>query len=372
MRTIKFILQKEFLQIFRDRGMLPIIFGMPIIQLLILSNAATYDIKNVTWHLINKDQSTTSRLLAGKFTASGYFILTNQSFSDELGEKDLERNVAGMVLQIPHNFERDLMTTGTAKVQLMVNAEDGSSAGLIQSYAGTIISGYAKELQAKLGSVNGALPAGIQIQYSNWYNRELNYKFYMVPGILVALVTMIGLFLSGMNIVREKEIGTIEQLNVTPIKKYQFIVGKLLPFWILGLFELGFGLVVARLVFHLPILGNIFLVFGLAAVYLLVVLGIGLFISTFTDTQQQAMFIAWFFMVIFMLMGGIFTPIGSMPAWAQNVTKGNPVAYFVDILRRVLLKGAGFSDIAFPFSMLVCFAILMLSLAVFRYRKVSE
>ncbi len=350
--------------------MLPIIFGMPIIQLLILSNAATYDIKNVTWHLIDNDQTTASRMLAEKFTASGYFILTNQSFSDELGEKDLERNVSSMVLRIPHNFERDIVTAGTSKVQLSINAEDGSSAGLIQSYAATIISSFAQELQTKAGRSNAA--ARIQIQYSNWYNRELNYKFYMVPGILVALVSMIGLFLSGMNIVREREIGTIEQLNVTPIKKYQFIIGKLVPFWILGLFELGFGLIIARFVFSLPMLGNIFLVFGLAAVYLLVVLGIGLFISTFTDTQQQAMFVAWFFMVIFMLMGGIFTPIDSMPHWAQNVTKGNPVAYFVDIMRRVLLKGAGFSDIAFPFSMLVCFAILMLSLAVLRYRKVSE
>jgi ABC-2 type transport system permease protein len=352
--------------------MLPIIFGMPIIQLLILSNAATYDIRNVRWHLIDKDQTTTSRLLSEKFTGSGYFILTNQSFSDLAGEKDLLRGKASMVLQIPHDFERDVMTTGTAKVQLSINAEDGSSAGLIQSYAGTIIATFAQELQVRLGNASTPLPMGIQIEYSNWYNRELNYKFYMVPGILVALVSMVGLFLSGMNIVREKELGTIEQLNVTPIKRYQFIIGKLLPFWIIGQFELALGLAVAKFVFHLPILGNLFLVFGLAGVYLLVVLGIGLFISTFTETQQQAMFIAWFFMVIFMLMGGIFTPIDSMPHWAQVITKFNPVAHFVDIMRRVLLKGAGFNDVLIPFSALLAFAIINLTFAVLRYRKVSE
>jgi len=211
----------------------------------------------------------------------------------------------------------------------------------------------------------------IRIKSSAWYNPELNYTHYMVPGILVILVTLIGLFLSGMNVVREKEIGTIDQINVTPVKRYQFITGKLLPFWIIGLGELTLGLLIARLVFHVPMLGSYWLIYLVASVYLLVVLGMGLLISTVTETQQQAMFIAWFFMVIFTLMSGLFTAIESMPNWAQTLTLFNTVRHFVDNMRRVMLKGSGLADIARPLLILLACAAVMLALAVNRYRKVS-
>jgi len=192
----------------------------------------------------------------------------------------------------------------------------------------------------------------------------------MVPGILVLLVTMITLFLSGMNIVREKEIGTLEQINVTPIKKYQFIIGKLFPFLILGLVLLTVGLIIAKLLFNIPIIGSIGLMYGYTIVYILVILGIGLFISNFTDTQQQAMFIAWFFMVIFILMSGLFTPIESMPHWAQVLTEFNPIKYFVQVMRMVMLKGAGLEDIYPQFIKTLAFAVVMNGLAVISYKKV--
>ena len=195
----------------------------------------------------------------------------------------------------------------------------------------------------------------IFITYSNWFNPELNYKTYMVPGILAVLVSMIAIFLSGMNIVKEKEIGTIEQLNVTPIKKTQFI----------------FGIFLGRLIFNVPMLGNPLLIFFIASIYLLVILGMGLFISTLTNTQQQAMFISWFFMVIFMLMGGIFTPIESMPAWAQTITLFNPIAYFVRVMRMIMLKGSGFNDVLQTIYVISAYAFIMLSLAIIRYRKVE-
>jgi ABC-2 type transport system permease protein len=204
------------------------------------------------------------------------------------------------------------------------------------------------------------------------YNPNLDYKFFMVPGILVLLVTLVGMLLSAMNIVREKEIGTIEQLNVTPIRRWQFISAKMLPFWIIGLLELAFGLVIARLVFNVPMIGNVALVFVAAAVYLLVVLSIGLLISTITQTQQQAMFIAWFFLVIFILMSGLFTPIQSMPDWAQAVTRLNPVSYFIEIMRRVLLKGAGWQSIQYLVGSLAIYAAITMSVAVWRYRKVAQ
>jgi ABC-2 type transport system permease protein len=191
----------------------------------------------------------------------------------------------------------------------------------------------------------------------------------MVPGILVLLVTMITLFLSGMNIVREKEIGTLEQINVTPIKKYQFIIGKLFPFWLLGLLLLTIGLIIAKLLFNVPIVGNIFLLYAYTSIYILVVLGIGLFISNFTETQQQAMFIAWFFMVIFILMSGLFTPIESMPIWAQRITDFNPIKYFVEVMRMVMLKGADFSNIYPQVIKTLTYAVVMNTLAVLSYKK---
>ena len=193
----------------------------------------------------------------------------------------------------------------------------------------------------------------------------------MVPGILVLLVTMLTLFLSSMNIVREKEIGTLEQINVTPIKKYQFIVWKLFPFWVLGLVILTVGLVIAKVVFNVPMLGNIFLVYGFTSVYLLLILGFGLYISNHTETQQQAMFIAWFFMVIFILMSGLFTPIESMPKWAQSLTLLNPIRYFVEFIRMVLLKGAGLKEVLPNLAVILIFAILINGLAVWSYKKTN-
>ncbi len=207
------------------------------------------------------------------------------------------------------------------------------------------------------------------MSFRYWFNPTLNYKHFMVPGILVVLVTLIGAFLSGMNIVKEKEIGTIEQLNVTPIRKHHFIIGKLLPFWIIALFELAFGLTVGKLVFNLPFAGSIGWIFLFAAVYLIVMLGLGLLISTFTETQQQSMFITWFFLIICILMSGLFTPVESMPVWAQRITAFNPVAYFVKVMRMVMLKGSGWVDIKAYLGIMVLFAVGLNAIAIWNYRK---
>jgi ABC-2 type transport system permease protein len=202
-----------------------------------------------------------------------------------------------------------------------------------------------------------------------WYNLRMNYKNLMVPGLLVVLVTLVGMFLSSMNIVREKELGTIEQLNVAPIRKWQFILGKLLPFWFISLFLLAAGLVLGKLFFDIPIEGSLLLLFAFAAVYLWVMLGLGLLISTFSETQQQSMFMSWFFLVIFILLSGLFTPIENMPHWAQVITWFNPVSYFVDVVRLVLLKGSSFADIAGRFAVIALFAVAVNGLAVLNYRK---
>jgi len=352
--------------------MLPIIFIVPIVQLIVLVHAATFEMKHIKLFVVDNDLSYTSRQLTNKFGGSPFFVISYQSFDRKEADNAMQNGDIDAILSIPYNFEKKLYKENKSDIQLVINAINGTSAGLINAYSTMVIADYNKGIILKMFPASTSLPKkSINTTYSFWYNPELNYKTFMVPGILVLLVTIIGFILSGMNIVREKEIGTIEQINVTPIKKYQFIIGKLLPFWLLALFELAFGLLIGKLLFNIPIVGNLWLVFLVAAVYLLVIMGVGLFVSTITNTQQQAMLISFFFMMIFILMSGLFTSIESMPLWAQQVDKFNPVAYFIRIMRMVLLKGSTFEDIKSDFLSLGLLASVMLSLSVWRYRKIS-
>ena len=348
------------------------IFMLPIVQMLILVFAATYDLKNVDIYVVDKDLSETSRELVAKFEASPFFRIHDASFNLEDAENSLKKEETDFVMVIPQNFEHGLVREDEAKIQLLINAIDGNKASLIYSYTRNILSGFNKGVIAEWKSLpEFNPPKQILVKDSYWFNAELDYKWYMAPGILAILVTIIGMFLSGMNLVREKEIGTIEQLNVTPIKKHQFILGKLVPFLVIALFDLAFGLTIARVVFDLPIVGSLPLLFGFAALYLVGVLGLGLFISTVTETQQQVMFVTFFFMMIFILMGGVFTPVESMPQWAQYLDRLNPIYYFMRIMRMVLLKGSGFSDLIQEFVSLVLIGLSFLTLAIWRYRKTS-
>jgi len=199
----------------------------------------------------------------------------------------------------------------------------------------------------------------------------MSYKFFMVPGILVLLITLVGANLAALNIVKEKEIGTIEQINVTPIRKYHFILGKLIPFWLLGLLVLTLGMLIARFAYGIIPAGSLLVIYGFSAVYLLAVLGLGLLISTFTHTQQQAMLISFFMMMVFILLGGLYTPIESMPVWAKWIAAINPVAYFIEVIRMVILKGSSFADISRHLLIMCCFAMVLNTWAVFSYKKRS-
>jgi ABC-2 type transport system permease protein len=372
MKTILFIIQKEFKQIFRNKGMLPILFVLPLIQLLILSNAASFEIKNIKFSYIDSDHTEASRELISKFQASSYFTIIESFTSKKEANLQMQKGKVDVILEIPNHFERDVLKGNQSNLSVSINAIDGAAAGVESVYISQIISSYNQKIQTELSHYNNAnyvQPVNIMTIPSFWYNSTLNYKTFMVPGILVLLVTMLTLFLSSMNIVREKEIGTLEQINVTPIKKHQFIIGKLFPFWLLGLVILSVGLLIAKLVFAVPMVGSLALVYLFTAVYLLVILGLGLIISNYSDTQQQAMFIAWFLTVIFILMSGLFTPIESMPVWAQNITLLNPIRYFVAIIRMVMLKGASFSDISTPFFIITGYAVVLNGLAVWTYKK---
>jgi ABC-2 type transport system permease protein len=373
MRIVLLLLQKEFLQIFRNRAMLPIIFVFPIIQLVILSFAATHDVKNIALAVLDQDRSSTSRLLVSKLTASGYFTLAGMPLSDHEGFELIEKDAADVFLTIPAHFERDVLKKQPTALQVQVNAINGQKAGLAASYAGEVFKEFRiSDFGFRIGGVPGKSEIrNLQSEIRYWYNPSLDYKTFMVPGILGELVAMLVLILSAMNVVREKEIGTIEQINVTPIRKWQFILGKLLPFLFIGLFDLALGLTVGKLLFNIPLEGDLWLVFAFCVANIFAVLGIGFFISNFADTQQQAMFIAWFFMVIFILMSGLFTPIESMPEWAQAMTVPNPIAHFVTVMRLVLLKGSGWADIRYNFMVMIGLGVLFNALAVWTYRKTA-
>lgn len=352
--------------------MLPIIFLLPVFQLLVLVYAATFEMKNIQMVVVDNDLSSKSRQLIGKFQGSPFFFIEQTTFSIKEAEAMLKSNEADFVLHIPSGFEKDLIKEKTGRLQLLINAINGTAAGLTNVYATAVIADYNQDIIVEnIHLMPLSQQPQINIGYSFWYNSDLNYKIYMLPGILVILVTVIGMFLTAINLVREKEMGTIEQINVSPIKKYQFLIGKLFPFLCIALFELAFGLSIGKVLFNIPMLGSLPLLFLFAAVYLLVALGIGLFISTISSTQQQVMFLAFFFMIVFIMMSGIFTPTESMPDWAQQVNIINPFAYFMKVIRMILLKGSGFFDIWKSFVSLLIYAILMLSLAVWKYRKIA-
>ena len=364
MRQILFLARAEVLHVVRDKATLAQVLVVPILQLLVLSNAATFQIRNTPTFVVDLDRTSASRGLVNRFAGSGRFEMEGASASLDAANDALLRGDVTLVLVIPHDFEASLMRSGVAPLELSLNAEKGSIAGIVQSYAATIVADYAAELSASRRQ-----PARIDLRARSWYNPTLNYKHYMVPGILVALVTLISTLLTAQNIAREKELGTLEQLNVTPITRGQFIAGKLLPFWVLGLIDLTAGLIVGRFVFGVPIRGSLLLLFGAASVYLVVTLATGLWISTIVETQQQAMFVTFFVMMIYLLMSGLFTPIDSMAHWVQVASLANPVRHFVTISRAVLVKGAGISDIARPLTTLVAFAIVTLTLAIRQYSK---
>ncbi len=353
--------------------MLPVIFVVPIVQLLILVHAATMDMKKIDCVIIDKDKSSLSRQLLHKFVSSPFFHIVRTTNSVNEADEIMLKNKADLIIHIPDNFEEKLFILNETDMQLQIDAINGLSAGLISAYANSIIANFNSELLKRRSGYKTTVSSFkiINIEFAYWYNPSLVFKNYMVPGILVILVTLMGMFLSALNLVREKEIGTIEQINVTPIKKYQFIISKLAPIWTIALFELAFGLILGKLFYNIPFEGNIFVLFSFAAVYLITALGFGLFLSAISNTQQQVIFMAFFFMITFILMSGIFTPAESMPQWAQEVNRFNPVAYFMRVIRMIILKGSGFQYIRHDFFIMIAFGICSLGLAIWRYRKVA-
>ncbi|MDR1645702.1 MAG: ABC transporter permease [Tannerellaceae bacterium] len=362
MRTLVYLLEKEFKQILRDRFLPKIIFIVPILQLLILPFAADFEMRNINLGIIDRDHSASSVRLREKVLSSGYFRLTDVFNRYDEGLASIEADESDMLLEIPAGFERLLMRGEKTGVHIAANAVNGTKGGLGSAYLNAILADFHSE--------RTSLPAmDTAIAYTHLFNPHLNYKNYMVPGIMVFLLTLIGGFLSTLNIVSEKEKGTIEQINVSPVPKALFLLSKLIPFWIIGFILLSLSAGVAWLVYGLTPAGSLGVIYLFAAVYLIAFTGLGLAISAISANQQQAMFTAFFFLIIFALMSGLFTPINSMPEWAQRMTLFNPVRYFVEVMRMVYLKGSGLSDLSTHFIIITLFAAVFNALALVGYRK---
>jgi len=372
MRILFTLLQKEFKQIFRNKMMLPIIFVVPVVQMILLTYAASLEMKGISMAVVDQDYSQASRQLVSHFKGSPFFEINFVTNNYQEAEDELTNDNVDVILHMQHDFEKKLYREKYTDLQLVVNAINATEAGLTNAYSTQIITAFNSQVRAEWFGMDGqGNKAVLEIIPRYWYNPLLDFKIYMFSGILVIIVTLIGMLLTALNLVREKEMGTTEQINVTPIRKYQFIMAKLLPFMVIALFELAFGLLIGRLLFGLPIVGSLGLLFLFTCVYLLTVLGIGLFLSTISNTQQQLMYMAFFFMLTFILMSGVFTPADSMPDWAQKINLANPVAYFMRVIRMILLKGSGFADISREFYSLCLYATLILTLAITNYRKTT-
>jgi len=372
MRTVLYLIRKEFIQIFRDKFIGKAIFGVPIIQMLILVPAITFEIKNVNLCIVDKDLTTESRELVSQLEGSTFFKVRFSTFSEQEANNLLHKGKCDLIIQIPTGFGEETSIGNPGRLMVSVNAINAVNAQLSWAYLNGVIRDYNMNIIAEnAGSQTFTSIPQIQVSNRYWYNELLNYKHYMLPGILGILILAIGYILAGLNMVKEKESGTIEQINVTPVRKSHFIIAKMVPFLIIGIIDLAVGLIIGKLTFNIPFEGSIALLFLCSSIFLIAVLGLALFVSTFSSTQQQFMFTGFFFIIIFILMSGIFTPLESMPVWAQKIDMINPAAYIMRINRMIMLKGSTFQDISRDIYSLALIAIAFTVLAVNRYRKTA-
>lgn len=367
---IKFLIEKEFKQIIRNSFLPKLILVMPVTMMLILPWAANMEIKDVNLAIVDNDHSTYSERLIHKVTSSGYFRLTNVSSSNNEALQSIETGESDIILNIQPDFEKNLVREGTANVMISANAVNGTKAGLGSSYLSAIVADYAGDIRSEWIQSSGKdLVPSISVVTQGKFNPHLDYKVFMVPALMVMLLTMLAGFLPALNIVGEKEAGTIEQMNVTPVSKFTFILAKLIPYWIIGFLVLSICFALAAFVYGIFPAGSLLTIYLFASVFILVVSGLGLVISNYSNTTQQAMFVMFFFMIIMILMSGLFTPISSMPDWAQKITIVNPLKYFIEVMRMVYLKGSVLSNLTVQMVALCSFAAVLNLWAVFSYKK---
>jgi ABC-2 type transport system permease protein len=379
MTRILYMARKEFVQIFRDPRMFMIIFIAPILQLFLFGYAVTMDVNNITVAVMDQDQSLASRDLLRAIFNSGYFTDAGSLDSESDVAAALVHTRADMVIVVPHGFSDDLARGDQAQLQILLDGAESNSATVGMGYIGKTLSAYANtNIRARISRIAAAsggrlrsLPL-VSVEPRFRYNPELKSSIYFVPGVLAMILMIITMMLTSMAITREREIGTIEQLVVTPIKPYQLILGKMLPFAIIGMVDITLILIVAIGHFHLPFRGSVLLLYGAAVCFLFTTLGMGLLISTISNTQQQAIFVTFLILQPAIMLSGLMFPIANMPEPIQWLTYLNPLRYFLVILRGIILKGNDFMTLAPQFFLLFALGAMLISVAVARFHKTIE
>jgi ABC-2 type transport system permease protein len=368
---IRYLLNKEFKQILRNNFLPKMIFMFPIMVLLVFPWAASYEIKNLNLSVVDNDHSTYSQQLTQKIISSNYFKLTDVSPNYKKAMKSIEKNQADIILEIPPHFEKDIVNRQGAKVMISANAVNGMKGGIGMTYLVRIITDFNAEIIAKLMPVTNDVSSAQTIQIDTQYrfNPHLNYRVFMVPALMVMILTMMCGFLPAISIVFEKELGTMEQINVSPVPKSLFILAKLIPFWTIGFFVISVAFLIAWVIYGLIPAGYFSTIYLFAMIYILAVSGLGIVISNYASSLQQAMFIVFFFLMLFIMLSGLYTSIDSMPEWAKWIAAFNPLKYFMDVMRSVYLKGSNPLQLMKNLWALIGFAVFFNCWAVLSYHK---
>ena len=373
---LKQMLIKEFIQVFRDKRARFLLFVTPIIQMLIFGYAATFEVHHVATVVLDLDHSQESRDVISRFTSSPYFDVQHQLTDSRQIEDLIDRGKATVALQINPGFAENLRKGQTAPLQVIVDATNSNTALIASGYINQIAIGFAKDYQQdRINRISPQLTEripSVELEQRPWYNPDLRSRWFFVPGIVGTLTLVLVVQLTAFAVVREREIGTLEQIMVTPIRSGEFILGKTLPFFLIGLFDVSLIAVVGTLWFQVPFRGQISVLFTGAILFLLCMLGVGLLISTVSATQQQAMVTAFFFLMPAVTFSGFAFPISTMPQWLQDFTYANPLRYFLIVLRGSYLKGVGM-DILWPQMLAMAgLGAALLVTAVLRFRKAID
>jgi len=372
LERLKCMLVKEIIQALRDPRMRFILFVIPAIQTLVFGYAVNTDVRNVKTAVYDQDNSSESRDLTARFQRSGYFQITEYIIREVRVRELMDRGEVKAILVMNRGFGADLEAGRTAPLQIIMDGSDSNTAGIVLNYASRVTARFNDELRAsQRARSRGTDPAaaGVQLQSRAWFNENLESSNYFVPAVIANIVLIITMLLSAMAVVREKEIGTMEQMIVTPISRSEFILGKTIPFVLIGFIDVAVITAVAKFWFDVPIRGSLLLLFGATALFLMSTLGFGLFISTVSTTQQQAMMSSFFFIFPAMLLSGFAFPIENMPHVVQYVTYLNPLRYYLVIIRGIFLKGVG-AEILWPqMAGLLILGSVIVAFAVTRFRK---
>ncbi|OUN73234.1 ABC transporter permease [Barnesiella sp. An55] len=368
--VLLYLLEKEFKQFFRDPGLPKMAIAFPVLMMLVFPFAVSMEIRNINLVVVDSNRSVASSKLIETCTASGYFNLVAVSDDPDWAMQQMDKNRADAILTIESDFDRCLERGEALPVGIKVNTINGTKGSIGAGYLTSCIQRY----RAEASPASTASPtAGPQLDVSAkyYFNTYLDYKKFMVPALIVIAITMLTGFFPALNIVSEKERGTIEQINVTPVNRGVFILCKLIPYWLVAFFVLTACLLIARWVFDYSCAGSVGLMYFFTAGNILVTAGMGLLISNYSENAQQAMFVTWFFMMVFMLVSGIFTPIASMPDWAQAITYLNPMRYYADAMRGVYIKGSTLADVWSDAAGLLTIGTVMVAWVILSYKKTT-